>query len=57
MKKSTFLAAAALAGMGALLAAPAAVADPRITVPFVPVHVPLSPPAVGEHAMAASLSA
>lgn len=45
MKKSTILAAAALAGMGAALVAPSAVSDPRITVPFVPVSVPLGPPA------------
>jgi hypothetical protein len=39
MKKSTILAAAALAGMGAAVVAPSAVADSRITVPFVPVSV------------------
>jgi hypothetical protein len=44
MKKSTILATAALAGFGALLVAPAAVADPRISVPFVPVSVPFDPP-------------
>ena len=44
MKKSTILAAAALAGMGAALAAPRAVSDPGITVPFVAVSVPLEPP-------------
>jgi len=43
MKKSTFLAAAALTGFGAALVAPTAVADPRITVPFVPVLVPVEP--------------
>ena len=37
MKKSTFLAAAALTGIGAALVAPSAVADPRVSVPFVPV--------------------
>ncbi len=36
MKKSTLLAAAALTGFGAALVAPTAVADPRISVPFVP---------------------
>ncbi len=44
MKKSTILAAAALTGLGAALVAPTAVADPRITLPFVPVTVPLDPP-------------
>ncbi|MET0453311.1 MAG: hypothetical protein ABW137_15890 [Mycobacterium sp.] len=39
MKKAAFLAGAALAGLGALLIAPSAVGDPRITVPFVPVSV------------------
>jgi hypothetical protein len=43
MKKYTLLAAAALTGFGAVLVAPAAVADPRISVPFVPVLVPLEP--------------
>jgi hypothetical protein len=37
MKKTTILAAAALAGMSAALVAPSAVADPRVSVPFVPV--------------------
>jgi len=45
MKKSTLIAAAALTGFGAALVAPTAVADPRISVPFVPVLVPLEPPA------------
>ncbi|GAB7071345.1 hypothetical protein H7J06_10115 [Mycobacterium hodleri] len=45
MKKSTLLAAAALTGFGAALVAPTAVADPRISVPFVPVLVPLDPEA------------
>jgi hypothetical protein len=44
MKKSTFLAAAALAGMGAVLVAPSAVADPRVSVPFVPVSATGSSP-------------
>jgi hypothetical protein len=47
MKKSTILAAAALTGLGAALVAPAAVAavaDPRISVPFTPVLVPMGPP-------------
>lgn len=44
MKKSTFLAAAAVAGVGAVLVAPSAVADPRISVPFVPVSVCMDPP-------------
>jgi hypothetical protein len=43
MKKSTILAATALTGLAAALVAPAAVADPRITVPFVPVSVPSHP--------------
>jgi hypothetical protein len=44
MKKSTILAAAALTGLGAALVAPTAVADPRISLPFVPVSVPFDPP-------------
>jgi hypothetical protein len=44
MKKSTILAAAALTGLGAALVAPTAVADPRISLPFVPVSVPSDPP-------------
>jgi hypothetical protein len=44
MKKSTILAAAALTGFGAAIVAPAALADPRISVPFVPVCVHLDPP-------------
>ncbi len=44
MKKSTILAAAALTGLGAALVAPTALADPRISVPLVPVSVPLEPP-------------
>ncbi|MCW2518122.1 MAG: hypothetical protein JWR46_741 [Mycobacterium sp.] len=44
MKKSTILAAAALTGLGAALVAPTAVADPRISLPFVPVSVPIDPP-------------
>ena len=44
MKKYAFLATAALAGLGAALVAPTAVADPRISVPFVPVSVPCDPP-------------
>ncbi|MBJ7340118.1 hypothetical protein [Mycolicibacterium sp.] len=44
MKKSTILATAALTAFGAALIAPAAVADPRINLPFVPVSVPLDPP-------------
>jgi hypothetical protein len=44
MKKSTILAAAAVAGVGAVLVNPTAVADPRISLPFVPVCVPLDPP-------------
>ncbi|WP_161600562.1 hypothetical protein [Mycolicibacterium hodleri] len=44
MKKSTILAAAAFTGLGAAIVAPAAVADPRISVPFDPVSVLLDPP-------------
>jgi hypothetical protein len=44
MKKSTIFAAAALTGFGAALVAPAAVADPGISLPFVPVSVLLDPP-------------
>jgi hypothetical protein len=47
MKKSTLLAAAALTGLGAALVAPSAVADPRISVPFQPVSVPVDPPLSG----------
>jgi len=47
MKKSTILAAAALTGLGAIVVAPSAVADPRISVPFHPVSVPVEPPASG----------
>lgn len=39
MNKTTFVLAAGLAGMGAVLVAPSAVADPRISMPFVPVSV------------------
>jgi hypothetical protein len=45
MKKSTLLAAAALTGFGAALVAPTAMADPRISMPFIPVLVPLEPSA------------
>lgn len=47
MKKSTLLAAVALTGLGAAIIAPTAVADPRISLPFVPVIVPLDPPTGG----------
>ncbi|MCV7422208.1 hypothetical protein H7K45_16785 [Mycobacterium yunnanensis] len=44
MKKSTLL-AAAFTGFGAVVVlAPTAVANPRISVPFVPVPVALEPP-------------
>ncbi|WP_173008095.1 hypothetical protein [Mycolicibacterium sp. P1-18] len=49
MKKSHFLAAAALTGFGAALVAPMAVADPRISVPFIPVLVPGEPLADDGH--------
>lgn len=44
MKKSTILAAVALTGLGTALVAPAAVADPGISLPFVRVSVLLEPP-------------
>jgi len=47
MKKSTLIAAAALTGLGAVVVAPSAVADPRISVPFHPVSVPVEPPTSG----------
>jgi len=44
MKKTTLL-AAAFTGFGAVVVlAPTAVADPRVSLPFVPVAVPLEPP-------------
>jgi hypothetical protein len=48
MKKSMILAAAALAGLGTALVAPTAVADPGISLPFVPVSVLLEPPMGGD---------
>lgn len=47
MKKTTLLAAAALTGLGAAVVAPTALADPRISVPFHPVSVPVEPPTGG----------
>ena len=44
MKKSAVLVGAALAGLGAVLVAPSAVGDPRISVPFKPVAVPMLVP-------------
>jgi hypothetical protein len=43
MKKYTILTAVALAGVGTALVAPRALADPQISVPFVPVNVEPQP--------------
>lgn len=48
MKKTLIVTAAAVAGFGAALVAPAAVADPRVSVPFMPVTVPVEPSVTGD---------
>jgi hypothetical protein len=48
MKKTLIVTAAAVAGFGAALVAPTAVADPRVSVPFMPVTVPVEPPATSD---------